>query len=138
MYKQLRTLFFLLDAERAHYTAMNGLKYLPGAKTIAKRLFQYQNASLSKTVLAYLKELAALGFGFVEIGTVTPLPQPGNDKPRLFRLPKDKALINRMGFNNDGTEAIKKRLIQWKASQLTTHRSPLIVGCNIGKQTYCK
>ena len=49
-----------------------------------------------------------LGFGFVEIGTVTPLPQAGNDKPRLFRLPKDKALINRMGFNNDGVKVLQK------------------------------
>src|SRR6267142_1035706 len=54
----------------------------------------------------YLRELEALGFGFVEIGTVTPLPQKGNDKPRLFRLVKDKALINRMGFNNDGVKVI--------------------------------
>ena len=61
----------------------------------------------------WLRELEALGFGFVEIGTVTPLPQPGNDKPRLFRLPKDKALINRMGFNNDGVKVIAERLRQW-------------------------
>ena len=58
----------------------------------------------------YLRELEALGFGFVEIGTVTPLPQAGNDKPRLFRLPKDKALINRMGFNNDGVKVVAERL----------------------------
>src|SRR5213079_2016823 len=62
----------------------------------------------------YLNELEALGFGFVEIGTVTPKPQAGNDKPRLFRLPKDKALINRMGFNNDGVKMIAKRLKEWK------------------------
>src|SRR6186713_1257511 len=55
---------------------------------------------------AYLRELDALGFGFVEIGTVTPLPQKGNEKPRLFRLPEDNALINRMGFNNDGVKII--------------------------------
>ena len=61
----------------------------------------------------YLNELEALGFGFVEIGTVTPKPQTGNDKPRLFRLPKDKALINRMGFNNDGVEVVAERLRQW-------------------------
>src|SRR5215510_16218472 len=57
----------------------------------------------------YLRELETLGFSFVEIGTVTPLPQEGNPEPRLFRLPKDKALINRMGFNNDGVYAIRKR-----------------------------
>lgn len=59
----------------------------------------------------YLREMQALGFGFVEIGTVTPLPQPGNDKPRLFRLPVDEALINRMGFNNYGVEVAAARII---------------------------
>jgi dihydroorotate dehydrogenase len=72
----------------------------------------------------------------VEIGTVTPLPQAGNDKPRLFRLPKDKALINRMGFNNDGVAAITRRLASWKleAEQRTTNNEQrLIIGGNIGK-----
>jgi len=86
----------------------------------------------------YLRELEALGFGFVEIGTVTPLPQAGNDKPRLFRLPEDKALINRMGFNNDGVKVVAERLKKWSSHQLaignrqlTTPR--LIIGGNIGK-----
>ena len=78
----------------------------------------------------YLNELAALGFGFVEIGTVTPLPQDGNPKPRLFRLPKDKALINRMGFNNDGTEKIAERLTLFNKKNKNT---ALIIGGNIGK-----
>jgi dihydroorotate dehydrogenase len=78
----------------------------------------------------YLNELEALGFGFIEIGTVTPLPQAGNDKPRLFRLPKDKALINRMGFNNDGVKEIAKRLKEWKEKK---RNSTLIIGGNIGK-----
>lgn len=73
----------------------------------------------------YLKEFQSLGFGFVEIGTVTPLPQYGNDKPRLFRLIKDEAIINRMGFNNDGVEAI--------ATRLKNRPKGLIVGGNIGK-----
>lgn len=82
----------------------------------------------------YLSELALLGFGFVEIGTVTPKPQNGNDKPRLFRLKQDEALINRMGFNNDGVTEVKKRLEQWnnKKSE-NTLRQNLIVGGNIGK-----
>lgn len=79
----------------------------------------------------YLRELEVLGFGFVEIGTVTPKSQPGNDKPRLFRLPADKALINRMGFNNDGVDVIKKRLVQWKENNAA--KSKLIIGGNIGK-----
>ncbi len=80
----------------------------------------------------YLNELALLGFGFVEIGTVTPKPQAGNDKPRLFRLPKDKALINRMGFNNDGVAAIKKRLTEHNNKPSTLNHK-LLVGGNIGK-----
>jgi dihydroorotate dehydrogenase len=82
----------------------------------------------------YLRELECLGFGFVEIGTVTPLPQAGNDKPRLFRLPKDKALINRMGFNNDGVTVIAERLRKWKDQQLSNgNKHRLIIGGNIGK-----
>jgi dihydroorotate dehydrogenase len=87
----------------------------------------------------YLHELEAIGFGFAEIGTVTPKPQPGYDKPRLFRLPKDKALINRMGFNNDGVYVIRQRLEKWKTNnnQLTANSKlkaeNLVVGGNIGK-----
>src|SRR5690606_11794219 len=73
----------------------------------------------------YTDALACLGFGFVEIGTVTPRPQPGNPQPRLFRLPEDQALINRMGFNNDGSAAAAQRL---------QHRKErLVIGGNIGK-----
>lgn len=92
----------------------------------------------------YLRELETLGFGFVEIGTVTPRPQAGNEKPRLFRLPKDKALINRMGFNNDGVEVITNRLKAWRKKQSATgnqqkttnnklQSTNLIIGGNIGK-----
>lgn len=108
-------------------------------------------AGFDKNAL-YLDELEALGFGFVEIGTVTPLPQDGNEKPRLFRLPADKALINRMGFNNDGMEIIAERLKNWRknngygmsvksyeseASQRETRNKKretnLVIGGNIGK-----
>ena len=81
-------------------------------------------AGFDKNAL-YLKELETIGFGFVEIGTVTPLPQPGNEKPRLFRLPKDEAIINRMGFNNNGAKAVAARLRATKRN--------IIVGGNIGK-----
>lgn len=74
--------------------------------------------------------LAALGFSFVEVGTVTGEPQPGNDRPRLFRLPKDRAVVNRMGFNNDGAETIAERLA---ARRLRRHRSDVVLGVNIGK-----
>ncbi|MDQ2721629.1 MAG: quinone-dependent dihydroorotate dehydrogenase, partial [Bacteroidota bacterium] len=86
----------------------------------------------------YLNELEILGFGFVEIGTVTPLAQEGNAKPRLFRLPKDKALINRMGFNNDGVNAVAKRIREFKNlnaqhSTQNAQHATLIIGGNIGK-----
>ncbi len=86
-------------------------------------------AGFDKNAL-YLTELELLGFGFVEIGTVTPKPQAGNEKPRLFRLPADKALINRMGFNNEGVSVIKQRLTN---HQLQTPNRKLILGGNIGK-----
>lgn len=82
----------------------------------------------------YLKELDALGFGFVEIGTVTPRPQPGNDKPRVFRLIQDKALINRMGFNNEGVDVVAKRLKKWRRQSANGKRqTKMLVGGNIGK-----
>lgn len=102
-------------------------------------------AGFDKNAL-YLRELEALGFGFVEIGTVTPKPQPGNDKPRLFRLPQDQALINRMGFNNEGVEVVAERLRLWRAggsragaggrvgSTAAPHDAPrMIIGGNLGK-----
>jgi dihydroorotate dehydrogenase len=176
MYKILRSFLFLFDPEWVHYFSMNTLKLickLPFGKAIIKSMFQpkgniqystlptgrrvfniqFSNkvglgAGFDKNAL-YLNELEALGFGFVEIGTVTPKPQAGNDKPRLFRLPKDKALINRMGFNNDGVEVVAERLKKWSMvngqwsieepsnvgthSSSTTHHSRLIIGGNIGK-----
>ncbi len=133
MYKILRTFLFFFDPEWVHYFSMNGLKLLCrlGCKPFIVAAFkpkgdhQSEHFNLlfpNKVGLGagfdknarHLNELEALGFGFVEIGTVTPLPQAGNEKPRLFRLPKDKALINRMGFNNDGVEEIVERLKSWK------------------------
>lgn len=151
MYKLLRSFLFLFDPEWVHYFSMNSLKLLckaPGVKAMIAGSFnpkgniQYSIFNLqfpNKVGLGagfdknakYLNELEALGFGFVEIGTVTPLPQAGNDKPRLFRLPKDKALINRMGFNNDGAKTIACRLKEWK--EKNSQRSTLIIGGNIGK-----
>lgn len=104
-------------------------------------------AGFDKNAL-YLRELEALGFGFVEIGTVTPRPQTGNEQPRLFRLPQDQGLINRMGFNNEGVEVISERLKAWRAAVGQRDRGRgvaggkadegtvggrLIIGGNIGK-----
>jgi dihydroorotate dehydrogenase len=155
MYKLLRSFLFLFDPEWVHYFSMNGLRLLcriPGVRGLLTSSFkpkeniqcsifniQFSNkvglgAGFDKNA-KYLNELEALGFGFVEIGTVTPKPQAGNDKPRLFRLPKDKALINRMGFNNDGVEAVVERLKAWqeKKSAIGNLKSKIIIGGNIGK-----
>lgn len=78
----------------------------------------------------HLQGLSCLGFGFIEVGTVTPLPQSGNPRPRLFRLPADRALINRMGFNNEGLEALVGRLARWRKK---SRAGSIIVGGNIGK-----
>lgn len=155
MYNILRSVLFWFDPEKVHYFSMNSLKALCRIgfiKAIIRRSFtpkqngRYSlfNISFSNKIglgagfdknARYLNELETLGFGFVEIGTVTPLPQAGNDKPRLFRLPKDKALINRMGFNNDGVQAVAERLKAWqeKRSSIKGERSTLIIGGNIGK-----
>jgi len=153
MYLILRQILFCLPPEKAHYVSMNLLKsgcYFSFIKKMIENQFCFKDSSLEKKVLGlnfknpvglgagfdknalYLNELEALGFGFVEIGTVTPKPQDGNPQQRLFRLPKDKALINRMGFNNDGVSVIKRRLYNWKEHQ-TSKNKPLIVGGNIGK-----
>jgi dihydroorotate dehydrogenase len=153
-YPALRKLLFAFPPEDVHYFSMNSLKVACDISFTRKMIegnFQYDHPSLKRNIFGlqfknpvglgagfdknalYLRELEALGFGFVEVGTVTPKPQTGNKQPRLFRLPKDKALINRMGFNNDGVYAITKRLEQWKThySPLTTHN--FVVGGNIGK-----
>jgi len=164
MYQLIRKFLFLFDAESVHHFAMNSLKFIckiglrqlvaaqftsskPGAWSQDSTTtfgLNFPNpvglgAGFDKNAL-YLAELQALGFGFVEIGTVTPKPQAGNDKPRLFRLPADKALINRMGFNNDGVKEIAKRLKDWRAkndykmrSTKVKVKSQLIIGGNIGK-----
>jgi dihydroorotate dehydrogenase len=156
MYKILRSVLFLFNPEWVHYFSMNGLQLfcrVPGVKNIIAANFRPKGNTqssifniqfLNKVGLGagfdknakYLNELEAMGFGFVEIGTVTPKPQAGNDKPRLFRLPKDKALINRMGFNNDGVEVVAKRLQAWnlKNNKLqTSNHKRLVIGGNIGK-----
>ncbi|MEP7164705.1 MAG: quinone-dependent dihydroorotate dehydrogenase [Ferruginibacter sp.] len=165
MYKILRSILFFFDPEWVHYSSMNALKAFCKIGFLKKTIqnvfkpkgnnqysifnIQFPNrvglaAGFDKNA-KYLDELEALGFGFVEIGTVTPLAQIGNDKPRLFRLPADKALINRMGFNNDGVKVVAERLKKWRAHnelRVTSYglipkpetRNPkLIIGGNIGK-----
>jgi len=148
MYKYIiKRILFFLDPEKAHfYTlfSLNLLLKIPFAKYWLRNRSVVEDQSLKKVVWGiefpnpvglaagfdkdgkYFELMSHLGFGFIEIGTVTPIPQEGNEKPRLFRLPQDQALINRMGFNNDGMVAMKERLKGRKDKKI-------IIGGNIGK-----
>ena len=153
MYSLIRRILFFFPAEGVHYFAMNSFKLFNKIglnKVFSKRITD--NPSLRREIFGlsfknsvglaagfdknacYLDELEALGFGFIEVGTVTPKPQAGNEKPRLFRLPEDRAIVNRMGFNNDGVQVIAKRLKEWRQKNAAQKNSncPLIGG-NIGK-----
>ncbi|SDL57392.1 quinone-dependent dihydroorotate dehydrogenase [Siphonobacter aquaeclarae] len=147
MYQALiRPILFRFDPESVHHFTFNFLKIslkLPFARSITRHFFSVSHPSLEREVFGLrfpnpvglaagfdknaelVDELACLGFGFIEIGTVTPRPQPGNEQPRLFRLPADKGLINRMGFNNKGAGPAAARLRQRK--------SGVLIGGNIGK-----
>ncbi len=147
MYKSLiRPLLYKMPPEKAHYFTAGLLQMadkLGVVRSIVKQQFQLDDARLERNVFGlnfpnpiglaagfdkdarWIDALELLGFGFIEIGTLTPKAQPGNDKPRLFRLEKDEALINRMGFNNGGVEAAVERI------KKCHHRMPL--GGNIGK-----
>ena len=146
MYKIVRLILFFFNPEFIHNILFKLIKFtamIPGINWTWILLFKVQDTRLEREVFGLrfenpvglaagfdkdaklFDELGAFGFGFVEIGTVTPLPQEGNPKPRLFRLKQDKALINRMGFNNSGIEAISSRLRRKKTK--------LIIGGNIGK-----
>lgn len=148
MYKFfIKPIFFRMSPEKAHYFAMGCLSFfskIPLIPTFIRLLFHYKHPALSKKVMGiqfpnpvglaagfdkdarWIGPLANLGFGFIEIGTLTPKAQAGNPHPRLFRLIEDNGLINRMGFNNKGVEAA--------IVHLQKNRN-IIVGGNIGKNT---
>jgi dihydroorotate dehydrogenase len=159
MYKLFRNILFLFPAESVHHFSMMSLKLICKIGFVKKWIaskFSVSDSSFSKEFFGlsfknqvglgagfdknalYLNELEALGFGFVEVGTVTPLPQAGNNRPRLFRLNLDKALINRMGFNNEGVKIIAERLTRWKESGMGETKNRLIIGGNIGKNKTTK
>ena len=142
----IRKILFLLNPEFAHNVTIVLVKFaflIPGFKLLINRLYSIDSPRLKKDVFGLLfknpvglaagfdknakvfNEFASFGFGFIEIGTVTPKPQLGQVKPRLFRLIKDNAIINRMGFNNDGVDVIVKRLRK--------RNTNIIIGGNIGK-----
>ena len=147
MYKLIKPLLFRFDPEFIHHFVTGCLNVgnrIWGIKSVMKNVFHLADNRLEREIMGLkfknpvglaagfdknadlVEELAAFGFGFIEIGTVTPLPQPGNDKPRMFRLPADKGLINRMGFNNQGVDVVAARLSRVK-------RNGLVIGGNIGK-----
>lgn len=142
----LRPIFFSIDPERIHHLVFKLIKFsqsIPGIPFLTRLIYVTKNQKLEREVFGIkfpnpvglaagfdkdaklYKELSNFGFGFIEIGTITPLAQPGNDKPRMFRLPEDQALINRMGFNNEGISGAIERL--------KNRPKDLIIGCNIGK-----
>jgi dihydroorotate dehydrogenase len=139
MYSLLRPLLFSLDPETAHHATLDALKTAHSLGMLCAKPtsenprtvmgLDFPNplglaAGLDKNG-AYIDALAALGFGFIEIGTVTPRPQPGNPKPRMFRLPEAKAIINRMGFNNLGVDTLIENVKRAKFRG--------VLGINIGK-----
>ncbi|RZL17030.1 MAG: quinone-dependent dihydroorotate dehydrogenase, partial [Pedobacter sp.] len=150
MYHLVKPLFFQLDPEKAHHFVVKKLKWFydhfPFGKTLLRSWFDVSIKGLEREVFGikfrnpvglaagfdkngeYIEALSSLGFGFIEVGTVTPLPQPGNERPRMFRLVEDGALINRMGFNNKGVDTLAERLRLLKQKD-----TGIVIGGNIGK-----
>jgi dihydroorotate dehydrogenase len=136
LYPLIRPLLFGLDPERAHHLSIAALKWLPGGAPLAMGPLATSVAGIAfpnpvGLAAGFDKDavvtdsLFALGFGFVEVGTIPPLPQPGNPRPRLFRLAEDRAVINRFGFNSKGAEAARERLAARQGK-------PGVIGINIG------
>ena len=152
MYSVLRPILFRFDPEQIHHFVVRNLRLFNSfgvGRAISRAAFCVDDPRLEREVFGLrfknpvglgagfdknaemIAEMANLGFGFVEVGTVTPLAQPGNDTPRMFRLPADEALINRMGFNNLGVEVVAQRIKAYR--EATPANRQVIVGGNIGK-----
>jgi len=148
MYSLIRRILFLFDAELIHEFSVKSIKLislLPFSKQILRHFFLVNTKALERNLFGLkfknpvglaagfdknaecYNEISNFGFGFIEIGTVTPLPQPGNPKKRIFRLVEDKSLINRLGFNNKGLDEITKNLRK---------KRDIIIGANIGKNFF--
>ncbi len=156
MYSLIRFFLFKMDAEKAHHLTLKIMAFaikIPGIKMLLNKLFALDDKRLERTVFGItfknpiglaagldknaqcIDGLSALGFGHIEIGTVTPLAQPGNDQPRLFRIIPDEAIINRMGFNNDGLQTVGSNIVSSKQFKQKNKEgnSRTIIGGNIGK-----
>ena len=148
MYRALKSLLFRLPPENAHQLTVQGLAATlstPGVSEVFRARYRFEDKRLKCRVFdlpfsnpvglaagfdkdgKYYKDMSSLGFGFMELGTVTPRAQDGNPQPRMFRLPADRALINRMGFNNEGVDALASRLLR------DGRPGKVILGGNIGK-----
>ena len=146
MYQLAKSVLFRMAPERAHEVTLKALAHLPLAQPIIKAAYGVSHTALRRQLFGlefpnpvglaagfdkdgkHYRAMSSMGFGFLEIGTVTPRPQAGNPRPRLFRLPTDEALINRMGFNNDGLDALVARLKRHRATP-----RDYVLGGNIGK-----
>lgn len=153
MYSLIRPLLFQFDPEKVHHFVTANLKRfnrLAGGAALSRALWDFEDTRLEKDVFGLkfknpvglaagfdkngemMGEMADMGFGFVEVGTVTPIPQGGNSRPRMFRLPDDGGLINRMGFNNAGVDIVADRIAAFRSSA-KGQKTRLIIGGNIGK-----
>ncbi|WP_259067326.1 quinone-dependent dihydroorotate dehydrogenase [Mucilaginibacter sp. X4EP1] len=153
MYSLIKPILFQFDPERVHYFVTANLKRFnrfPGGAALSRGIWDIKHPQLEKEVFGLtfknpvglaagfdkngemMGEMANLGFGFIEVGTVTPLPQLGNPQPRMFRLPADGGLINRMGFNNLGVDVVAERLATFRKNAKGAQKK-LIIGGNIGK-----
>jgi len=153
MYFLLKPILFKFDPEKVHYFVTRNLKRfnrLPGGAAMSRAIWALNDPRLEKEVFGLkfknpvglaagfdknadvISEMANLGFGFIEVGTVTPLPQDGNPKPRMFRLPADGGLINRMGFNNMGMDVVAEHIAAYRKNSPTSQKG-IIIGGNIGK-----
>lgn len=153
MYSLVKPILFKFDPEKVHYFVTRNLKRFnrfPGGAALSRAIWALRGDKLEKEVFGLkfknpvglaagfdknadvISEMANLGFGFIEVGTVTPLPQDGNPKPRMFRLPADGALINRMGFNNLGVDVVAEHIAAYRKNASAAQKG-LIIGGNIGK-----
>jgi dihydroorotate dehydrogenase len=153
MYSLIKPLLFQFDPEKVHYFVTRNLKRFnrfPGGAALSRAVWSIKDERLEREVFGLkfnnpvglaagfdknadmIGEMANMGFGFIEVGTVTPLPQPGNPKPRMFRSPADKAIINRMGFNNLGMYVVAERIAAFRRNTPPAQKG-LIIGGNIGK-----
>ena len=153
MYSSIKPILFKFDPEKVHYFVIRNLRRFnrfPGGAALSRAIWALKDDKLEKEVFGLkfknpvglaagfdknadvISEMADLGFGFIEVGTVTPLPQDGNPIPRMFRLPADGALINRMGFNNLGVDVVAEHIAAYRKNASSAQKD-LIIGGNIGK-----